>query len=161
MTTQNFFNDLEIGQLAEIAFTASYSHYYLTKYGMKVVNVNYSDNENRDILISTATNQTGYSYEIKYDRMAEKTGNICFEIYNSKASKPSGVMVNQNAEYIAYLIGDHFYVTTSAVLKNYITSCYEQFKKIEKVNCLAVLVPFKQFINDVQPTRIKNLLTIN
>lgn len=59
--------------------------------------------------------------EVKFDIMAEKTGNLCFEMSNGK--KPTGIMATL-ADYVYYVVPNgnikQVYVFTTSKLRNYI-----------------------------------------
>lgn len=64
------------------------------------------------------------SFEVKFDVMAARTGNIAIEYWNSKKNQPSGIMVTK-ADYWVHVIEDEeqtklVYVTPVANLKKFI-----------------------------------------
>jgi len=52
----------------------------------------------------------GFTCEVKYDNMAEKTGNVAIEYYNSKSCKPSGLDATKAKVWI-HLVPDGRNVT--------------------------------------------------
>jgi hypothetical protein len=50
--------------------------------------------------------RTKFSCEVKYDVMAQKTGNIAIEFYNSKSCKDSGIAVTKSDIWVHILMDD-------------------------------------------------------
>lgn len=71
-----------------------------------------------------------FTAEVKYDVMSEKTGNVAFEIFNSKSNKPSGVFGTKADLWIHILPDD----TNMAI-------CICSVKKIRKYS--RDIAPFK------------------
>lgn len=154
---QQFYSDLELGRLAEYSFTVSYSHYYLSNYNVRVTNVNYSDDNSKDILITTE--RTSSTFEIKHDLKASTTGNICIEVWNPKTKKPSGILAS-GAQFIVYLIDGFFYMIQSDYLKLYVAERNHEFKKVEKENSICYLIPITYLGSEINCVKIKNIVNI-
>ena len=74
----------------------------LNKFGIDCeINEDYSKRYDYDILSQYKKQQI--SYEVKYDYMAEKTGNLAIEINNCKVDRPSGINVTA-ADFWAHVI---------------------------------------------------------
>lgn len=73
-----------------------------------------------------------FTCEVKYDWLADKTGNLAIEHHNSKQDKPSGISVTK-ADLWVHVIRDGenntAWVTTVANLKKFVET-KEPFKKI-------------------------------
>lgn len=66
-----------------------------------------------------------YTVEVKYDLMAEKTGNIAIETYNPKSNKPSGINITKAHFWCHILPSEGFnyiFMTTVKRLKNYVAA---------------------------------------
>lgn len=58
--------------------------------------------------------------EIKYDKMAAKTGNICIEIENSRKSEPSGITSTLAQVWVCVLSDSEIYITSVKDLREFI-----------------------------------------
>lgn len=84
------------------------------------------DKQNRiayDIRIVLKTHNIDTTIEVKFDRLAESTGNFCLEYFNPKLNKPSGINATSSLLYI-YIIPDGsnlpIWATSVKLLKKYI-----------------------------------------
>ncbi len=74
----------------------------LNKFGIDCeINEDYSKRYDYDIL--SEYKKQKISYEVKYDYMSEKTGNLAIEINNCKVDRPSGINVTA-ADFWAHVI---------------------------------------------------------
>ena len=65
------------------------------------------------------------TFEVKYDLMAAKTGNIAIEFFNSKSKKPSGIGITEADYWVHVLKIDNvntIFICTVAELKEFIKS---------------------------------------
>lgn len=84
---------------------------------------------------------TRVTFEIKYDRLATKTGNVAFEIECN--GKPSGIMTTK-ADYIVYLIDKTYYYTDAKTLYDNIIE-YETIKWWDWWRSTLILITLKEF----------------
>lgn len=86
----------------------------------------------------------GVPYEVKADRLAHRTGNLCIEYQHSL--KPSGIAVTK-AEWWFYFVlrGDSYtcYKIPTSVIKERMVGCRKWHT--DGGNCLFYLVPASQF----------------
>lgn len=90
-----FTNDLKFAREYEMKFI---SYLDLTEYDEIVMAPNYKFSD-YDILVKKGSSET--KYEIKADRLASKTGNLCIEF--ECFEKPSGISITK-ADYYGYFI---------------------------------------------------------
>lgn len=110
-----FKKDKEVGNKAEnIVFEL------LKSFGLSPV---YNESKNRDELKGWDIEADGKKYEVKYDVMAKKTGNLAIEYFNPKTGKPSGIM-STCSDFWIYVVdcGEKYliYVVSVNKLKNFI-----------------------------------------
>lgn len=77
--------------------------------------------------VSSTINGRKFLFEVKYDVMASRTGNIAIEFWNSKSNTPSGLSATKSDFWIQVLEEPHgrvVYITTVNNLK--------EFTKLEK-----------------------------
>lgn len=91
----SFYNDLEFGNKYEIEYTKIK--------GLNDAVISKGKNSYYDIIT-----KDGIKYEIKSDRMAHKTGNLCIEFECS--NKPSGISITQSDYYGYFIVNDNGYV---------------------------------------------------
>ncbi len=58
-----------------------------------------------DLHVIPAGGKPGFSVEVKWDKRAQETGNLYFEIRNTRRDEPSGVAAT-TADYWCHVIGD-------------------------------------------------------
>lgn len=66
-------------------------------------------------------NKTGLTFEVKFDKYEAKSNNLCFEYWNPKSNKPSGISLT-TAKYWIHVLDKPFtiYIAETKKLKNFI-----------------------------------------
>lgn len=91
----SFYKDLEFGNKYEVEYTKIK--------GFDNAVISKGKNSFYDIIT-----EDGIKYEIKSDRMAHKTGNLCIEFECS--NKPSGISITQSDYYGYFIVNDNSYI---------------------------------------------------
>ena len=93
-----------------------------------------TDKESRSFfdVIAKITGQT-FTFEVKHDVMASKTGNLAIEYYNSKSNKDSGINITR-ADYWVHIINN-------------------KQNEEEKIILISRVSELKQFIKNNKPKR--------
>jgi len=65
--------------------------------------------------------ETRFIAEVKFDVMANKTGNIAIEVWNSKLDKPSGITVTKADVWVQVLSKDMVLIGLVSTLKDLVT----------------------------------------
>lgn len=84
---------------------------------------------------------TRITFEVKYDRLATKTGNVAFEI--EYKWNPSGILTTK-ADYIVYLVDWIYYYTEANTLYDKIIE-YEIVKWWDWYNSKLILITLQEF----------------
>jgi hypothetical protein len=103
----NFLKDLRIGESGQNLIIS-----LLNDFSLDV-----KTNKNNEYDISCLINDFFYTFEIKYDVMANSTGNIAIEYYNPKSDKPSGITATKANYWICILNPEQIYISTVENLK--------------------------------------------
>ena len=84
------------------------------------------------------------TFEVKYERRWEETGNICFEYL---AGKNNGAIFHSTADYIVYYLkNDQFYYCPTKELQSYLLRCdCKEVKGGDGWTQTLILVPRKNF----------------
>lgn len=116
---------LELGNIAEQLLIQK-----LAEFGIQAFkNEDKAKRSYFDIFADIAGHNT--TFEVKYDLMAAKTGNIAIEFFNSKSNKPSGIGITE-ADYWIHVL------------------------KIDNINTIFIcpVNELKEFIKNTKPKRI-------
>lgn len=100
MAHYSFLKDLEQSKVAVIAVAK-----YLKGKGYKVEETSKEEQINGDLKVTGKSFDSMNFVEVKYDIMSEKTGNLCFEVYNG-AGKPTGIL-RTFANLIYYVVKEN------------------------------------------------------
>jgi hypothetical protein len=85
------------------------------------INEDYDKRYDYDLLCEYGRKK--FTCEVKYDYMAEKTGNLAIEVNNCRANKPSGINVTKADLWVHIILQDGkktMWATTVANLKKFI-----------------------------------------
>lgn len=109
--------------------------------GNKVVKA-YGYHKEWDLAI-VRDNKIAGTYEVKYDREAERTGNIAIEVY-FKGQK-SGLLATE-ADYMVFYLKGRFYIIDRLNLLEYLRANNKHLKKAkagDNGDAIVVLLPYK------------------
>lgn len=98
MAHYNFLRDFEEGKAAE-AFVSKWLINYEMGGNSELLS---REEQGRGDLLVHPEGKDDYTIEVKFDKMAEKTGNLCFEVNNAKG-QPTGIAATK-ADYVIYLV---------------------------------------------------------
>lgn len=89
-------------------------------------------NKTKTFDVSCDYNNKIYTFEIKFDLMASKTGNLAIEYYNPKTNKPSGIMATEALFWVCILNNPvEIYMSPTNILKNFL----DKSKPCRIINC--------------------------
>lgn len=108
-----FTNDLKFGQ----SYEAEAIQYYINT-GFILIDNSINKGCFRDYDFIVSKGDENLKIEVKADRLAHKTGNICIE-YECNG-KPSGIETTKADNYIYYIVNSNTYNIPVKVIKEYI-----------------------------------------
>jgi hypothetical protein len=119
-----FLKDLEVGKNGQQIFIDKLNEIENIK--------DISTNNTKTFDVSCNYNNKIYTFEIKFDLMASKTGNIAIEYFNPKTNKPSGIMATEALFWVC-ILKDPFeiYISRTSILKNFL----DKFEPCRIINC--------------------------
>jgi len=98
--------DLKFGARGEDVIYNYLRHSPKTKVIMDVSQAKTFQEEDVDFIVQTIDNQV-YKVEIKTDRQADRTGNICYE---TRSNSNEGCLSRSTADYVFYVTAKKIYV---------------------------------------------------
>ena len=118
-----FITDIKIGNNGEDIIYNYLLHHSSTKIVVNVTNDEWFQQFDIDFLQITKDNQIN-KIEVKTDRMADRTGNMVYEVYSDKRTYSQGCFEKTEADYIFY------YLINTNIL--YIFNTYELRQWVEE-----------------------------
>ena len=105
-----FLNDLTKGKIGERALSEL----------LDKISIAQKINTTKTYDLWADINGSGYTFECKYDIMADKTGNIAIEYLNSKTNKPSGLMATEAYFWVIIFKSGEIWITKTDCLKDFV-----------------------------------------
>jgi len=108
-----FNQDLKFGQ----SYENKTIEYFVNK-GYKIIDTSFNKKCFKQYDLIVSNDDTEYKIEVKADRLAHKTGNICIEFECN--NKLSGISVTEADYYFYYIINANTYNIPTNIIKEYI-----------------------------------------